>query len=150
MRCQCPAAALLALCRPGVSLLPPSSSQPQALGSAAEGSALPVTELILLRPGRMWETQFYVGLEFIFSPWATCLVGALGLLLLTCHGLILVSLEGRASVCGSDLRPVWLHSSELQVQLPLLRDGTCLTLQTFPPWAGPCTSNSWQPCLDPA
>lgn len=45
---------------------PPSSTQPQ--GPAAEGAAPPITELILPRPGRMWETQFHQGLELIFSP----------------------------------------------------------------------------------
>lgn len=57
-RHQRPAIALLALCRPGVSLFPPSSIQLQALGSAAEGSTPPIAELTLPRPRRMWETQF--------------------------------------------------------------------------------------------
>lgn len=51
-RHQCPAIALLVLWI----LFPPSSIQPPALGSAAEGSAPPIAELTLPRPGRMWET----------------------------------------------------------------------------------------------
>lgn len=53
--------------RPGEPVLTPSSTQLHALGSAPEGLALLITELILHRPGRMWETQVHLGLESIFS-----------------------------------------------------------------------------------
>lgn len=106
-----------------------------------------------------WEdvgSQFHLGLELIFSPEATCLVGALGLPLLTCHGLILVPLGCRAPLCGSDLRSVLLASWELQVQLRYLPGlaaipslGWALGFTFTATMSGPCREGRWTGLLSP-
>lgn len=75
--------------------------------------------------------------------------------LLTCHGLVLVPLGVRASLCGSALRPILLPPSELQVPLTLLRVWYLPDLIAIPPvgWAlcliliatmsGPCHEGRW-------
>lgn len=97
----------------------PSVTQPQ--GSAAEGTAPLITELA--HPAQAWEdvgnpVPLRARVDFLTISHMSC--GCPGLASPHLPWSYSSALWGRAFLCGSDLRPALMPSSELQAQLTLL------------------------------